>query len=541
MRSEFVRRAVSLLFVFAVGAVFCRAQQYKVLTSSEILVLQSDADALVNVRVFDPTSGAVTGATAKLVPSTNDWWDIVLNDSIFKVSDPPMNYVVTYSITAKGKAKEAAPLIVSPAAKLSIAMNPFGSNRAYDISTNVALKAGNSFLLSHVFFGCGGAPGSVNVNFSGAKNSKALLGMWVLQTGSIDDARQNPGEVGSIYVCLTHSLPWLQANFAVDSNSAQSSFPGVSFDSSLVPAGGSPAIQFADSAAFGPPPAPASKDAASFYANLQIAAGTGASGAWGLDGKIALLNLSFLRGTLTLASATANTGNNTSNITGTTYTDSIDWMLPASWAKSVFKSHALTTLTLTAGPKYETDINFDKKNFVFSGDTQWTPARWYQTQSFRSKLKNGALPKYGDPGYASFGYGFELHAGVDSGGALIDTTAKNKKKTQSIKVPAYGIERVVPQTHALWQQSIGPAGLLTVDSSFISRYLFETENTVREAKDGSLSIKQVSGWKAIHTLTSTWNPPRNGNVGITATYKNGFDQPKFSRVNSVLIGVLIQF
>ena len=74
-----------------------------------------------------------------------------------------------------------------------------------------------------------------------------------------------------------------------------------------------------------------------------------------------------------------------------------------------------------------------------------------------------------------------------------------------------------------------------------SRYLFTSENTVRQSPSGLLSIKQVSGWKALETLTSTWNPPQNDNVGFTATYKTGFDAPKFARVNSVLIGVVIQF
>ena len=64
---------------------------------------------------------------------------------------------------------------------------------------------------------------------------------------------------------------------------------------------------------------------------------------------------------------------------------------------------------------------------------------------------------------------------------------------------------------------------------------------MRQAAGGSLSIKRASGWRVINTLTSAWNPPKNNNVGITVTYKDGFDAPKFSRVNSVLIGVLIGF
>jgi hypothetical protein len=256
-----------------------------------------------------------------------------------------------------------------------------------------------------------------------------------------------------------------------------------------------------------------------------------------------MFSIPFLRGAWTLASATANTGNNTSSITGTTYTDTIDWTLPGSWALPIWGKTVPTTLTLIASPLFETDREFDKQNFLFSGDSIWTAKKLYQPQSYRSlgKATNGILPKYGDANYASFGYELEFHAGVESGGALIVTTVKNTQKTASIKVPTYQIERIVPQIHGLYQQSIGQFGLLSFDSVLQSRYLFDSENTVRQSKSGALSIKQVSGWKAINTLTSTWNPPKNNNVGITVTYKDGFNQPKFSRVNSVLAGVLIQF
>jgi hypothetical protein len=64
---------------------------------------------------------------------------------------------------------------------------------------------------------------------------------------------------------------------------------------------------------------------------------------------------------------------------------------------------------------------------------------------------------------------------------------------------------------------------------------------VHELKDTTLLLVPVSGWKAINTLTTTWNPPMSNNVGLTVTDKTGFDAPKFARVNSVLIGVLIEF
>ena len=343
-----------------------------------------------------------------------------------------------------------------------------------------------------------------------------------------------------IRIKLDYALVWRQNSFSIDPADGNSILSGITADQSLGPTAEPIHLVFADDATFNPQSGPASKDAAKFYANLQIAAGTGTAGAWGIDGKVGLFDEPFLHGTWTLLSATANTGNNTSNIKNTSYSDTIDWMLPGSWAYSLWKK-APTTLTLIAGPKYETDYEFDKKNFLFSGDSIWSPRRLYQPQSYRSKPKNGVMPKYGDDGYAEMGYELEFHAGIESGGALIDTTAQHTKKTQSITVPKYSIERLVPQLHGLYQQTIGSKGLLSFDSTFTARSLFDVENTVRQATDGSLSIKRVSGWKAINTLTSAWNPPKNNNVGITVTYKDGFDAPKFSRVNSVLIGVLIEF
>lgn len=370
--------------------------------------------------------------------------------------------------------------------------------------------------------------------------TKTLHGRMQMCTGALDEAKKNPAALGTIRLSLDYSLVWRQNSFMIDPSAGNAIVSGVSVDSSLSSNGAPIHVVFADDATFNLQSGPASKDAAMFYANLQIAAGTGTAGAWGIDGKVALFNRPFLHGTWTLLSATANTGNNTANIKNTTYTDTIDWMLPGSWAYSIWKK-VPTTLTLVAGPKYETDFKFDKKNLLFSGDSIWTPKKLYQPQNYRSKPKNGVMPKYGDDGYAKVGYELEFHAGIESGGALIDTTAQNTKKTKSITVPSYSIERVVPQIHALYQQSIGRAGLLSFDSTLTSRYLFDAENTVNQAADGSLSIKKVSGWKAINSFTSTWNPPKNSNVGLTLTYKDGFDAPKFSRVNSVLIGVLIEF
>jgi hypothetical protein len=512
--------------------------QYQVLSSSEFFLNQQSGN-VTSVQVLDRSQKTLTAASSiTQFASGSPWWDIALPGGVFEITNPARTYDVLYEVDGK----PAPPIEISLSLKLTVTIGTIGTTiRDYWLVSNIILKVGNEYVADGVGADCDtGSTGRWNAfSFQDKSKTKTLSGRIMICSAPLAFAKTR-APFGMVRLNLDHSLAWRQNSFTVDPASANSFLSGITVDKTLSLDNTASPVVFADDATFNPPPAPASKDAAMFYANLQIAAGTGAAGAWGIDGKVALFNEPLLRGTLTLLSATANTGNNTANIKSTTYTDTIDWMLPASWAFFLWKQ-APTTLTLIAGPKYETDYRFDRKNFLFSGDSIWSARKLYQPQNYRSKPKNGMLPKYGDEGYAKVGYELEFHAGIESGGALIDTKAQNTKKTQSITVPAYSIERTIPQIHSLYQQSIGSAGLLTFDSLLTARYLFDNENTVVQAADGSLSIKQVSGWKAIHTLTATWNPPKNNNVGLTATYKNGFDAPKFARVNSVLIGVLIEF
>jgi hypothetical protein len=519
--------------------VAAQSPQYKVLSSNEIFIF--DQSGIVSsVQVLDQSTRTITTASsATRVDPASSWWDVVFPDNVFKITGSPLTYDLLYNVDGK----PAAPLQFSLSSKLSISIGNIGTLiRDYWLNSNIVLKVADRYLLDGIRGDCDPdtTGGWKNITLRNKRNTKTLQARMQICTASLAKAKTNPAALGMIRISLDHALVWRQNSFTIDPANGNSIVTAVTIDQSFGSIGNPVQLQFPDDATFGPQSGPASKDAAVFYANLQIAAGTGTAGAWGIDGKVSLLNVPFLRGTWTLLSATANTGNNTSNIKNTTYTDTIDWMLPGSWAHSLWKT-APTTLTMIAGPKYETDYRFDKKNLLFSGDSIWTPRKFYQPQSYRSKPKNGVLPKYGDDGYAKVGYELEFHAGIESGGALIDTTAQNTKKTQRINVPKYSIERIVPQIHGLYQQSIGWAGLLSLDSTFTARYLFDAENTVRQAADGSLSIKRVSGWKAINTLTGTWNPPKSNNVGMTVTFKEGFDAPKFSRVNSVLIGVLIEF
>jgi hypothetical protein len=515
---------------------------YEVLSSRELFISQPSG-TVGSVQVLDRSKGVIAAASSvtRVGSASSPWWDVLFLTDTFKITDPAATYDVLYQVDNK----PAPPLEVSLSPKLAITIGTNGALiRDYWLGNGIALKVGDQYIMDGDSANCvPPATGGWRVfSLKDKSKTKTLDGRIQFCTAPLAEARKNPAALGTIRINLDYALALRLNSFTIDPTDGNAIVSGVTVDQSLSPNGLPVHVVFADSATFNPQSGPASKDAAVFYANLQIAAGTGNAPAWGIDGKVALFNKPFLHGTVTLLSATANTGNNTSSIANSTYTDTIDWMLPVSWAFSIWK-RAPTTLTLIAGPKYETDREFNKNNFLFSGDSIWTARKLYQPQNYRSKAKNGAMPKYGDDGYAKVGYELEFHAGVESGGALSNTTVQNTKKTQSINVPAYSIERIVPQIHGLYQQTIGggSAGLLSFDWMYTARYLFDAENTVRQATNGSLSIKQVSGWKAISTLTSTWNPPKNNNVGITVTFKDGFDAPKFSRVNSVLIGVLIEF
>jgi hypothetical protein len=532
---------LTLLLFLGLGSIPTLAQspQYKVLSSKEVFLYDPNG-AVSSVQTVDRATGKVTqAASATQVQPASSWWDVVFPSDVFTITTPAQNLDLDYSVAGK-----AAPsMSVSLSLKVSIAIGTNGSIlRTYFLNSNIVLQNSKGYLIANDSADCGRyATGGPKVfALKDKSKTKALHGTLWSCTVPVDQIRLNPAQAGAIKITLDYSLIWRQNSFTIDADSGNALLGGITVDPSLIPGGTTNSVAFADDSTFNPQSGPTTKDAASVYANLQIAAGTGAKGAWGIDGKIAYWNVPVAHGALTVLSATANTGNNTSNIKSSTYTDTIDWMLPVSWAFSLWKQ-APTTLTVIVGPKYETDYKFDKKNLLLTADTVWSAAKLYQPQSYRSKPQKGVLPKWGDKDYAKFGYELEFHAGVESGGALIDTTTQNTKKTQSINVPSYAIERVVPQIHALYQQTIFSAGLLTFDSTLTSRYLLDKENTVREATDGSLSIKQVSGWKAINTLTTTWNPPKSANVGLTVTYKDGFDAPKFSRVNSVLIGVLLEF
>jgi hypothetical protein len=370
-----------------------------------------------------------------------------------------------------------------------------------------------------------------------------------LQPGNPDDM-SIVLEEGVLYVCIDSRT--LNHAFVPDPKAAQEILNAAAGTGHFGDALGAQTVSFAPGTKLSPAPPPTGKSDASFYANLNMVAATGARFAWGLDGKIAELATPLGPGMITLLSATANTGNNTSSIKAQTYTDSIDWTLPWSYQYFTGKENPLA-IDITVSPDYSTDIEFDRKNFLASLDSLWTFKKLYQTQSYRTPPKSGVLVKYPDQTLKPLGYGLQFHAGFEGGGALTATTQKASSGKATITVPSYDVARMVFQIRGLLQwepQEAGRFGLLTFDDTVAGRYLLATENTVEQFKipaSGStpasvgLLLRPTSGWKAYNSLVSSWYPPNSANVALTVTFNDGFNPPKFSRVNSVTIGVTIMY
>ena len=275
--------------------------------------------------------------------------------------------------------------------------------------------------------------------------------------------------------------------------------------------------------------------------------GRGAKFAWGLDGKLAELQQKLIgNSSITWLAATANVGNNTSNIKSQTYTDSIDWTLPVSYDWKRWRG------TFIFAPDFNTDIEFDRKNMLADTHVMWTA--YFHPLAWNTVLESGADAKYSSisikPGV---GGRFYVQGGMEAGGAITDTVQKASSGNSKVTVPTYNIVRIVPQMHGIleWKPAKGAGvGVLTFDDTFTGRYLLATENTVEQYRipaSGSttasvgLQLRPINGWKGYNSFVTTWFPPHSANAGLGITYNDGFSASKFSRVNSVTIGLTILF
>ena len=283
--------------------------------------------------------------------------------------------------------------------------------------------------------------------------------------------------------------------------------------------------------------APATKDASQIYVNVNYAAGVGTTPAWVLDGKYAPPIKMYDQFTLAPL-LLADIGNNTA--TGQTYTNTIDL---GGTGTRVFRPGAmLQLLSISAGATYETDKQFDRDNLLAIFDSQYFFKRLYNTQQqqafrlYAQELQKNKAAQLSDIKPPLWGYQLDFHAGVETGGALADTTVHASKGSATEKLPQYPIFRLVPQVHFLVQ--LWKFGF---DESFVGRYLATTENTIVQTPANTLFLHSVQGWKGISTLTSTFALDPQGNFNVTVAFKDGFAPPTYKRVNAVQAGFLIKY
>jgi hypothetical protein len=288
--------------------------------------------------------------------------------------------------------------------------------------------------------------------------------------------------------------------------------------------------------------APATKDASSYYINGSWAAGRGSKPGWILDGRIAPPIGRLLGGWQFAPTALANVGNN--SISGMTYTDTIDFGLSES--RPFEFASALREIYASGSALFETDKEFDRENFTGVADFRYNFKDLYSPRAVE------ALRKFGDqqriakehqitlqPSDVSpplLGYAFDIHTGIEFGRAIVDTTVKATTGKATIDLPAYSIFRVVPQVHGLLE-----LGRFSIDGVGTPRYLATMENTTVQLPNNSLILKTVSGWKGYGVLTSAWSFDAAGHFSLSACYKDGSAPPKFSRINTVQMGILLKY
>jgi hypothetical protein len=306
---------------------------------------------------------------------------------------------------------------------------------------------------------------------------------------------------------------------------------------------------------FSPKKAPATKDASQYYINFNWAAGVGTVPAWVLDGQISP-KLWMWEGFAFAPLASADVGNN--KLSGQTYTDTIDFGFTSQ--KPFFFRYkpelVLEELLFTPGVKYETDKEFDRDNLLATADLKYYFRGLYRTQSLVTLQRYyGALQQYqtkkkaGGPGSDTLyqpqvddfrppliGYAVDFHTGIETGGALTDTTVDATTGKATADLPSYSIFRFVPQVDGLlelWKFSF--------NANMTGRFLALTENTVVQTPSNALVLTRINGWKGIGTLTTTYNLDSLGHFALNVVFKDGFAPPTYKRVNAVQAGILIKY
>jgi len=274
------------------------------------------------------------------------------------------------------------------------------------------------------------------------------------------------------------------------------------------------------------------KENASFYANFNVSAATGSAFAWGLDGKLDR-SIQYRALVFHYLYATADGGHNTGSITGANFTDTVDWMLPIAYTPLNVRKYLSA---IVVQPKYETDFELDKENFLGWGYPSFQI--WNNTQ----EEKLAQLPA-SDESAANFvstkqgryGQEFDVNVGIEGGGALENTVQKPSKGSAApVLIPAYSILRQTTQLHGVFE-----VWRFNMTDAFTGRYLFLTENSATQTEKYIVYPNRVSGWKGVNKLSISYKEGTSSHLGVSLTYCDGFDAPKFTHTNSVQAGLQI--
>jgi hypothetical protein len=282
--------------------------------------------------------------------------------------------------------------------------------------------------------------------------------------------------------------------------------------------------------------APANESAAWLWVDGTVTAGTGTAPAWVVEEKFAPFTTQ-LKGEniLTWFAVTANIGNN--KVGGQTAKDVIDFVGPSlknyhDWKKVGVES--------SLAPTYETNRAFNHRNLLAVGDIIWDLDALNQTQFVRTARTHppAKLPKQGDykGGYATVGWNLHIHSGIETGDALTAVLVTNSKTKAVVgTIPTYAICRFVPQVDGIVQYK-----WLQLEDLFTGRYLFTTETTAVNDKNGNPYLKTVSGAKGVNVLTFSVTPAAQ-HFALTVAYTNGFSAPTYQRANGVKVGVQFKY
>lgn len=550
----------ALILLAAIGTSTASAQSNGACQVSDYKVLSPDALAINCSRTVTAAGRAATITIPTAVPAVNasfgvysyagaqSWLLLYASGSAGSFAFNPQN---KYSLVLTYQAPDAA----HPGQLTTTPEPPFAMDLSGIVTITpsvVALHPSRFRFTSHVGF---------------ADSSGRL------------EVQANPGDVGSSRACslplesysqvsvpltgkcftFAHSastLPVLQMLDPELVGRIDMDLSGVSqLQSSLVPTG-LPAGSVPSKNIFGvvpkidpksrisPQKAPATKDGAQVYLNLNYAAGTGTAPGWQLDGKVAPIMAMvdrFAIGPL----ATANVGGN--KVPGQTYTDSIDL---GGTSQRIYQPGGndsfLPLLSFSAAATYETDKEFNRDNVLGSIDFKGNFKGLYNTQSSQAQKQYYKVisslgpadpkPQLSDMPVPKFGAALDFHAGIEAGRAIIDKTVNATSGKASLVLPAYSIFRVVPQVHGILQ-----VWKFSTDTLVVGRYLVATENTVLQAKTNALYLEHLNTWRGICTASVTYADSSASHVGLTITYNNGFAPPTYARVNSVQAGLLIKY